>query len=123
MTRRLIVILVAAIVLALAGTAGAGPRPRLVADLKPGSGSSRVTWLTRVDDRLFFATNGGHTPALWVAGRGGTRVVARSGGGYIGYLSDASGTLYFATSDRTFGNELWTSDGTGAGTHIVRDIA
>src|SRR4051794_30699036 len=112
MTRRLIVILVAAIVLALAGTAAGGPPPRLVAALKPGPGSSRVTWLTRVDDRLFFATNGGHPPALWVTDRRGTRLVARSGGGYIGYLAGTSGTLYFATSDGTFGDELWTSDGT-----------
>lgn len=37
-------------------------------------------------------------------------------------LEDA-GTAFFFFADSSFGHELWTSDGTAAGTHLVKDIA
>ncbi|MCA9158503.1 MAG: choice-of-anchor J domain-containing protein, partial [Planctomycetales bacterium] len=33
-----------------------------------------------------------------------------------------AGTLYFAADDRIHGSELWVSDGTAAGTRLVRDL-
>lgn len=36
------------------------------------------------------------------------------------YLSNVNGTLYFASSDRVSSTELWTSDGTDAGTVLVK---
>ncbi len=38
------------------------------------------------------------------------------------YLTNVAGTLYFAANDGTNGDELWRSDGTGAGTQLVKDI-
>lgn len=38
-------------------------------------------------------------------------------------LVDIDGTLFFAVNDGTNGNELWKSDGTFAGTVLVKDIA
>lgn len=39
-----------------------------------------------------------------------------------GTLQNVNGTLYFAASDGTHGDELWKSDGTAAGTFMVDDI-
>src|SRR5437879_6221725 len=36
--------------------------------------------------------------------------------------ADVNGTLFFAASDGTSGVELWKSDGTAAGTSLVKDI-
>ena len=37
-------------------------------------------------------------------------------------VTDVNGTLYFRAEDGSSGNELWKSDGTNAGTVMVRDI-
>src|SRR5712692_5540242 len=37
-------------------------------------------------------------------------------------LTDVAGTLYFQANDGTHGYELWRSDGTKAGTTLVKDI-
>jgi ELWxxDGT repeat protein len=38
------------------------------------------------------------------------------------YLTNVNGTLFFAANDGTHGLELWKSDGTSAGTVMVKDI-
>ena len=38
------------------------------------------------------------------------------------YLTNFNGTLLFAANDGTDGTELWRSDGTSAGTYMVKDI-
>ncbi len=39
------------------------------------------------------------------------------------YLTKVNGTLYFSANDGIAGKELWTSDGTEAGTVMVADLA
>jgi ELWxxDGT repeat protein len=43
-------------------------------------------------------------------------------GSYPGDLTNVNGTLYFRATDLTHGYELWKSDGTTAGTVMVKDI-
>ena len=38
------------------------------------------------------------------------------------YLTNVGGTLFFSANDGTNGGELWKSDGTAAGTVLVKDI-
>jgi ELWxxDGT repeat protein len=40
----------------------------------------------------------------------------------LGYLTNVNGTLFFSANDGNSGHELWKSDGTEAGTIIVKDI-
>src|SRR5262249_15065684 len=37
-------------------------------------------------------------------------------------LTNVNGTLFFMATDDTHGSELWKSDGTAAGTTLVKDI-
>src|SRR5262249_58397786 len=46
----------------------------------------------------------------------------RPAGSYAGYRSDVNGTVFFAADDGVHGTELWKSDGTAAGTVLVKDI-
>ena len=95
-------------------------------------------WLTNVNGRLFFTADHGETGAeLWMTDgtTEGTRLVkdiapGSTNYGYYNYpnssspsqLANVNGTLYFAADDGTHGEELWKSDGTEAGTVLVRDI-
>ena len=45
-----------------------------------------------------------------------------SGGSNTTSLVDVNGTLFFRASDGTNGNELWKSNGTDAGTVMVKNI-
>ena len=38
------------------------------------------------------------------------------------HLTNVNGTLFFTANDGTHGHELWKSDGTAAGTVLVKDI-
>ena len=44
------------------------------------------------------------------------------GSSYPGNLTNVNGTLFFTADDGTHRRELWKSDGTAAGTVLVKDI-
>ena len=46
-----------------------------------------------------------------------------SAGDDVGQLTNVNGTVYFTANDGVHGNELWKSDGTAAGTVLVKDIS
>jgi ELWxxDGT repeat protein len=96
----------------------------------PGSWPSS---LTAVGGRLFFSANDEvHDVELWKSdgSRAGTvlvRDIATSGSGYRsssdpGDLAKLRGQLFFAARDDTHGRELWKSDGSRAGTVMVKNI-
>jgi ELWxxDGT repeat protein len=112
----------------------------LVKDILPGGYSSNPSDLTAVGNRLFFSAGDGvHGRELWRSDgtRAGTVLVkdinpgpsasldtgiSLTTGVIPSYLTDVGGTLFFSADDGIHGNELWKSDGTRAGTVLVKDI-
>ncbi|QGJ71482.1 Hypothetical protein PBC10988_31870 [Planctomycetales bacterium 10988] len=111
---------------------------QLVKDLFPGPLSSGPSNLTHVNGTQFFSASDGSTGSeLWMTDGTsiGTALVKDIHPNmYTGYFSDiprgsrpeqltnVNGTLFFTANNGTSGTELWMSDGTEAGTQLVRDI-
>ena len=110
-----------------------------VADIAPGSDSSNPQELLEFDGKLFFTANDGQNGAeLWMSDgtEAGTAMVRdiHEGEGYQYPYGDGplqsvprspavlDGQLFFDAEDADFGRELWKTDGTEAGTQLVRDI-
>jgi ELWxxDGT repeat protein len=104
-----------------------------VADINPGSAESYPTYLTAVGDTLFFRANdGSRGRELWKSDgtAAGTVLVkdisqGEDSGSYPGNLTAAGNTLFFTALEfgpDYKGEELWKSDGTAAGTVLVKDI-
>ena len=103
----------------------------MVADINPGSGGSDPNSLTRLNDELYFAANDGvNGRSLFKAVTGGGGVEQLTTGIFFtggfaatnGYIGTAGNTLLFLGYDAAHGVELWTSDGTVAGTVLLTDI-
>jgi len=111
---------------------GTGTGTALVKDLNPGPAGSDPGELTETNGRIFFSayTNSLGTE-LWKSDgtAEGTVLVKDVNPGSSSSnpteLTEVSGTLYFRADDGLPGanhRELWKSDGTQAGTVMVRDI-
>jgi ELWxxDGT repeat protein len=104
----------------------------LVTDINPGSGPSNPSVLTNVNGTLFFtASDGVRGIELWKSNgtAAGTVLVKdiNPGPGDALHsptlqLTNVNGTLFFRANDGATGFELWKSDGTAAGTVLVKDI-
>jgi ELWxxDGT repeat protein len=112
---------------------GTAAGTRLLKDTAPGSASGNPADFTVVGQRLFFSVGGSDVnPELWVSdgSADGTSLVKRINpyeyGGGLRFLSDLTALgdrLYFFADDGSgAGKELWSSDGSAAGTAMVRDI-
>ena len=100
-----------------------------VKDLRTGSERGEIWNLTAFGDRLYFAASHYNAPTsgLWSSdgtAHGTTMIRAFREISYISESSfvSAGGRLYFAADDGIHGMELWTTDGTEAGTVLVEDI-
>ena len=106
----------------------------LVKDIRSGAGGSDPNFLTNVNGTLFFVANDFNVTGaeLWKTDgtSAGTVLVqdnsVGNNGSYPKFLTNVNGTLYFAANDNDLdtnrGSELWRSDGTCAGTFLVREI-
>jgi len=119
-------------------TDGTAQGTRLVVDLASGPAGAGIYGLTAIGNRLFFfahAVDPAKPYGLWTSdgtAAGTAFVQAFATERYTigrfsydvapGSLADLNGVAHFYASDGTTGRELWRSDGTRAGTSLVRDI-
>lgn len=100
-------------------TDGTEAGTQMVADLLTGDGNSSYPYsLTDVNGTLYFASDAGY---LWKTN--GTEESTNLVSLVTPYskILAMNGKIYFTYSDDN-GQELWVSDGTMVGTHIVKDI-
>ncbi|MGL5094648.1 MAG: ELWxxDGT repeat protein, partial [Planctomycetia bacterium] len=108
----------------------------LVADIRPSGpfgNSSNPSWLLNVGGTLFFSAHDSVGIELWKSDgtSGGTvRVKDIFTGTTSGFpnsskpafLTNVGGAIYFRANDGSSGFELWKSDGTAAGTVLLKDV-
>lgn len=104
----------------------------LVKNLRDGALTSFPANLTAVGNTLFFtAEDNDHGYELWKSDgtEAGTVLVkdinttsVSFGSSRPSNLTNVDGRLFFTAEDGIHGDELWTSDGSAAGTVLVRDI-
>ncbi|MEZ5988817.1 MAG: hypothetical protein R3F30_06785 [Planctomycetota bacterium] len=113
-------------------TDGTKAGTKLLVDIRSGSSSSSPSYLTRVRDKVYFSANSGNGSELWVTDgtAAGTALVkdinttsaTASSAPYGMTQLGTSARFLFRANDGVNGYELWISDGTAAGTTMVKDI-
>jgi trimeric autotransporter adhesin len=105
----------------------------MVKDIAHGEGGSGPSDLTNVDGKLYFAANDGKLGVeLWKSNgtAAGTKmvkdIIPGSESSDPSDMTNVNGTLYFVANDGggigAHGRELWKTDGTAAGTVMVKNI-
>jgi ELWxxDGT repeat protein len=106
----------------------------LVKDILPGAASSTPKYLTNVGGTLYFAANDGVSGLeMWksdgtAAGTVLVKDINPGAADSIGslenlpYFTNVGGTLFFVANDGAVGFELWKSNGSAAGTALVKDV-
>ncbi|MBK8979295.1 MAG: hypothetical protein IPM29_25640 [Planctomycetes bacterium] len=99
---------------------------RMLADIAPGSRSSDARVLADLGNRLLLQQSDPSAEGLWVTDGtpAGTTPIAAGLTLHSGTPAVVLGNrAFFAASDAAHGRELWSSDGTLAGTALVADLS
>ncbi|HLO70324.1 MAG TPA: T9SS type A sorting domain-containing protein [Flavipsychrobacter sp.] len=115
-------------------TDGTAAGTQMVADLIPGPTDAEIKEFVISGGKLYFNASDsfqGHMK-LWVTDgtTAGTQCLRSTCGSFPCYSMDSptpwltayNNKVYFSAQSLTYGTEIWTSDGTNAGTHILKDI-
>jgi len=101
----------------------------LVQNLSAGNATTSIDRITKVGSKIFFratVSGSGIGQELYVSDGSSASLVKdiRSGssGSSLDNLCALGNTLFFTANDGTNGNELWSSDGTSAGTTLFKDF-
>jgi ELWxxDGT repeat protein len=103
----------------------------LIKDINPGGDSDPSSFLAYNDVLLFRADNGADGEELWrtdgtSVGTWMVKNINKTQGSrpvyFNGKMAILNNVAYFLSNDGLTGDELWRSDGTEAGTYLVRDI-
>ena len=109
----------------------------MVADILPGVAGSNPFFMTQLGSNFIFSAQGDtmNGRELWISDgtQAGTQVLkniapgtnSSNGGGVVAEYSGftvMNGKAYFSATQPSTGYELWVTDGTSAGTQIVKDI-
>lgn len=106
-------------------TDGTATGTRLVADFNDSqTSSSSPRFLTQVGQQTFFVAYDGTGDWLWTVDGPDAEPIKLQDFGVepVNWMTAASDRLYFTSNDGVHGEELWTSDGTVEGTHMVVDL-
>jgi ELWxxDGT repeat protein len=111
---------------------GTSAHTTLVKDINPGINDSSPMGMTSLGGKIYFgASDGIHGAELWQSDgtEAGTLLVkdinpgTADGFAYnVPQMINANGMLFMVATDGTSGAELWRSNGSAAGTTLVKDI-
>jgi len=104
--------------------------PLLVRDINPRNADSNPIFLTAIDNTLYFTAGNQVINQTPIYSSNGTdentntvvSFLSEHNRAIITAMTATDGLLYFRLNSSTYGNELWVSDGTQKGTHIVKDL-
>ncbi len=116
--------IIASFVLAALFSAMAGQQPELLKDINPGPGSTSISYMTPLGDKVIFqAIVPGAGSGPWVTdGTAEGTFLLKNMTGQSGPMTVFKDHVYFNGDDGVHGQELWQTDGTSEGTVMVKDI-
>jgi ELWxxDGT repeat protein len=96
----------------------------IVTDLSPGTQNTSPSDLTLFEGDIYFISHGSPYGAIWRSDGTpeGTTMVFAGAYNQTTDLHAALGRLFFSAGTVETGGELWTSDGTVAGTFLLQDL-
>jgi len=101
-----------------------GQNAELLKDINPGTGSSFVSYMTQLGDKVIFqAIVPGADSGPWVTdGTAEGTFLLKKMIGQSGKMTVFKNQVYFSGDDGVHGQELWQTDGTSEGTVMVKDF-
>jgi ELWxxDGT repeat protein len=95
----------------------------MVKDINPGNGSTTFSYLTAINNKLFFSADIDGFPHLWKSdGTDPGTSIVNNNLAFTGRVFLFKNEIYFGAISFLDGRELWKTDGTESGTVLIKDI-